>query len=53
MCLWCKYTKCKYCNEPIKHKNYDYCDKVCEFYDVYQDSFKTIDSSQHRYIYDM
>jgi len=53
-CLsFCLRKKCKYCNKCIKISSFDYCNDICEFHDIYQDSFRNSDSSLHRYIYDL
>ena len=51
--IWCRCKKCKYCNEIIKTASFDYCNEICEFHDIYQDSFRLSDSSNHKYIYDL
>lgn len=49
----CAYQKCRYCHEIIKTSKYAYCNEICEFNDIFKDSFRTADSSECRYIYDL
>jgi hypothetical protein len=53
MCFKFTTKKCKYCNKKLKVKTYDFCDALCEYNDLYKDSFRTLDLSQRKYIYDL
>jgi hypothetical protein len=51
---YCKYRKkrkCNHCQSIISNDtNYGFCDKKCEILYVYKDSFKSLDSSLHKYL---
>ncbi len=51
MCFYFSSKQCKYCHQKIRKG--DYCDALCEYHDLYKDSFTTLDLSQRKYIYDL
>jgi hypothetical protein len=52
-CIFCRYYKCNYCNEIITTSNYDYCNSICEFNDIFKDSFRILGSTECKYLYDI
>lgn len=51
-CIRCKKKKkCKYCDSVIKCNMSDsFCDKSCHIMHIYQDSFRSINSDQQKYL---
>lgn len=49
-CIKCKKKRCKTCNNPINNDSGSFCDKTCEIVHVYQDSFRSLDNDQHKYL---
>ncbi len=50
--LFRKKKRCKYCNNKLLYNidNNSFCNKNCETFYLYQDSFRSSDSSLHKYI---
>ena len=48
---WFYKRRCKYCHRIMNNaKDKSFCDRECEIYFLYRDSFHLLDSSLHKYI---
>ncbi len=53
-CWFFTKPKCEFCHSKIeRNKKSSFCDEKCETLYLYQDSFKSSDISQHRFILDI